>query len=567
MVSKNMRLGDLLMKSQLITEEQLNNMLALQKTKGKKLGEVIIEQNLLSEKQIIEVLEYQLGIPHFDLRRYHVDPQAVKKISENLARKYMVLPIDINRNKLVVAMADPLNYVAVDDIKLITRMDIEVGIAGKNDLSEAISRYYDSRGEAASAFEEIEEFKVLETSEAPTEREIQFQSDIRNAPVVRLVNSLIVQAVKEKASDIHIEPYDKKVRIRFRIDGDLKEVMSAAKSSHPAIVTRIKIIGKLDISEKRVPQDGRVETEIENRRVDMRISILPTVHGEKVVLRLLEQSNLVTSKDRLGFLPHNLTQYERIIKYPEGIILVTGPTGSGKTTTLYTMLKELNQINKNIITVEDPVEYKLEGINQVQVNVKAGLTFASGLRSILRQDPDIVMVGEIRDQETAEIAIRAAITGHLVLSTLHTNDTASSVARLVDMGTDAFMVASAVVGVVAQRLVKKICPNCKTTYEASDLDKKMLGKEEEEDVMLHRGTGCSVCYQTGYSGRTAIHEIMVITRDIRNLINQQVTADVIKDKAVEQGMMTLYDCCNILVMDGVTTLDELLRVTYSFDID
>ncbi|MEW9123779.1 MAG: GspE/PulE family protein [Thermotaleaceae bacterium] len=561
MINKNMRLGDLLIQSGLITNKELERILELQRKNGKKLGELMIDEGLLTERQIIEVLEFQLGIPHMDLNKYYVNPDAPKKISENLARKHLAIPINLIRDKLIVAMADPLNLLAIDDIKLVTGLDVDVVISSKNEILNAINKYYDNKEVAEKA---IEEFEIMHALEGIREEENSLQHDINNAPVVKLVNSFISQAVKSKASDIHIEPFEKYVRIRFRIDGELKEIMTPAKSTHSAIVTRIKIIGKLDISEKRVPQDGRVEVMIENRRVDMRISVLPTVYGEKIVIRLLDQSNLVVKKEELGFIEQNLRLFDKIIKYPEGIILVTGPTGSGKTTTLYTVLKELNQINKNIITVEDPVEYKLDGINQVQVNLKAGLTFALGLRSILRQDPDIVMVGEIRDIDTAQIAIRAAITGHLVLSTLHTNDTASSISRLMDMGIDNYLVSSGVVGIIAQRLVKKICSHCKMAYEADSAERQILNVEES--IGLYKGRGCNACNHTGYSGRTAIHEIMTINREIRSLINQNADIDIIKDKAVENGMLTLYHSCKLLVLNGTTTMDELVRVTYSVDL-
>ncbi|AOY77042.1 GspE/PulE family protein [Clostridium formicaceticum] len=561
MITKNMRLGDILLRSGLITEEELKTALDLQKKRGKKLGELLIEEGFVTENQIIEVLEFQLGVPHMNLNKYYINPQAPKKISENLARKHLLIPINIIGEKLIVAMADPLNILAVDDVKLTTGLDVDVVIATTNDILNAINKYFDNREVAEQA---IEEFTTQQRPQETDEKDSQLQADINNAPVVKLVNTIITQAVKSKASDIHIEPFEKNVRIRYRIDGDLKEIMTPAKATHSAIVTRIKIISKLDISEKRVPQDGRVEIMIENRPIDMRVSVLPTVYGEKVVIRLLDRSSIVIKKEQLGFTQQNLKLFNSIIKSPEGIILLTGPTGSGKTTTLYTMLQELNEVNKNIITVEDPVEYRLDGINQVQVNIKAGMTFAAGLRSILRQDPDIIMVGEIRDVETAQIAVRAAITGHLVLSTLHTNDTASSIARLMDMGIDTYLVASSVVGIIAQRLVKKVCVHCKITYQPTEEEKLIL--QEQGEFLLHKGKGCNACNNTGYLGRTAIHEIMPINREIRMLINRHAESDLIKDKALEAGMLTLFESCRLLVLKGVTTVDELLRVTYSVDI-
>ena len=389
-------------------------------------------------------------------------------------------------------------------------------------------------------------------------------NDINNAPVVRLINSIINQAVKLKASDIHIEPFEKKLKVRCRVDGDLIEVMRPSKAAHAAIVTRIKILGKMDISERRKPQDGRMEKNIDGRVVDMRISVLPTVFGEKVVIRILDRSSFMMTKEELGFTANNLSLFNKITRNPNGIILITGPTGSGKSTTLYTVLAEMNQPDKNIVTVEDPVEYSLDGVNQVQVNPKADLTFATGLRSILRQDPDIIMVGEIRDPDTVNIAIRAAITGHLVLSTIHTNDTASTITRLVNMGIDPYLIASSVVGIVAQRLVKKICNHCKVSYDIDERNAMLLGVEE--GTKAYKGTGCSKCNETGTSGRTAVHEVMVVDREIRNMINEGKSIDEIKDKAVSAGMNTLKDACRELVLKGIITVDEMLKITYSTEV-
>lgn len=559
MVKKKMRLGDILVSSGIINNEQLESALIIQKQKGLKLGETFIEEKILTEDQILGVLEFQLGIPYIDLNKYYIDPKAPKVISESLAAKHNLIPISMVKGKLMVAMSDPLDIVAIDDVKLSTGFEIEVAISSKNDIKKAISTYYDSSELAEKAVEEFKAQTIMRQAEEETENE-----DIVNAPMVRLVNTIISQAVRSKASDIHIEPFENIVRIRYRVDGELREVMSPAKTTHSALVTRLKIMGKMDISEKRIPQDGRVEAVIEGMFIDMRISVLPTVYGEKVVIRLLDRNSIVVTKEELGFTPHNLLLFDKIIKAPEGIILLTGPTGSGKTTTLYTILKELNQINKNIITVEDPVEYRLEGVNQVQVNAKAGLTFASGLRSILRQDPDIVMVGEIRDAETAQIATRAAITGHLVLSTLHTNDTAGTVSRLIDMGIETFMVASSVMGIIAQRLVKKICSKCKEEHMA--LPEEMSALAITEPIKLYKGRGCNFCSGSGYSGRTAIHEILVMDRDIRQLISQNENSDKVKDMARSKGMKTLNESCRELVLDGITTVDQLVKITYSVDI-
>jgi len=426
-----------------------------------------------------------------------------------------------------------------------------------------VSIKVNSKDEIQTIAESIEEFKRDYQMSDLSDLDSQSTSDINNAPMVRLVNSFVKQAVKLNASDIHLEPYDKTLRLRFRIDGDLQEIMSIAKSTHQAIISRIKILGRMDIAEKRIPQDGRIEMVIDGRNIDMRISVLPTVYGEKIVIRLLDRSNFAFSKDDLGFTGDNLRRFEEIIKHPHGIILVTGPTGSGKTTTLYSALKELNSISRNIITIEDPVEYRLDGINQVQVSNKAGLTFANGLKSILRQDPDIVMVGEIRDAETAKIAVRAAITGHLVLSTMHTNDTASTVTRLTDMGIEPYLVSSSVIGVVAQRLIKKICPECKETYKPTSIDKKIL--DIEDNVLLHRGKGCNKCNYTGYRGRQAVQEIMSVDETIRVLIDERASIDKIRKAAIEQGMTSLKENCKQLMFEGLTTVDELARVAYGLE--
>lgn len=559
MSGKTKRLGDLLIDAGLITKDQLDKALQLQKVTGKKLGELLIDEGFVKEEQIIEVLEFQLGIPHLDLEKYFINPEMPRLISEKLARRHMLIPVKKERGNLIVAMSDPLNIFAIDDIKIATGMEVIPAISTRQNIENAINRYYGSE----SAENAIEEFRREYQTPDLEDIDTQSTTDISNAPMVRLVNSFIKQAVKLNASDIHLEPYDKTLRLRFRIDGDLQEIMSIAKSAHQAIISRIKILGRMDIAEKRIPQDGRIEMIIDGRDIDMRISILPTVYGEKAVIRLLDRSNFTFSKDQLGFTEDNLKKFDEMIKHPHGIILVTGPTGSGKTTTLYAALKELNSISRNIITIEDPVEYRLDGINQVQVNNKAGLTFAEGLKAILRQDPDIVMVGEIRDGETAHIAVRAAITGHLVLSTMHTNDTASTVTRLTDMGIEPYLVSSSVVGVVAQRLVKNICPHCKESYHPTAIDKKVL--DIEEDVLLYRGKGCNRCNYTGYKGRQAVQEIMPVDETIRALIDERASIDKIRKAAIENGMTSLKENCKQLMFQGLTTIDEVARIAYGLE--
>ncbi len=543
-----------------IDNTQLDQALKLQKETGQKLGEILVEFGWLNEKEIIDTLETQMGIEKYDIQNNIVEAEVPKLISENLARRYIAIPVKIIGEKLIVAMYDPLNIYAIDDIEIATGLKIEPVLASKKDIVSAIDQYFGKQNAERAVEDFARQYNGDVNESNVTEESLEA---IKNAPVVRLVNSIIKQALKSRASDIHIEPFEHIVRIRFRIDGQLQEVMTPSKQTHSAIITRIKIIANLNIAEKRNPQDGRVEMEIDEHLVDMRISILPTVHGEKIVIRLLDRANFLMSKKDLGFTEHNLKLFDDILDIPNGIILVTGPTGSGKTTTLYTVLSDFNKIETNIITVEDPVEYRLDGINQVQVNEKAGLTFASGLRSILRQDPDIIMIGEIRDMETAQIAVRAAITGHIVISTLHTNDAPATIMRLIDMGIKPYLISTSVKGIVAQRLVRKICPHCKETYPITHAEKQILNIED--DIRLTRGKGCPKCFQTGYLGRMAIHEIMRMTEDIRQVIDTSESTDLIRKSAHRQGMKTLEENCRDLVLEGITTVEEMLRVGQTVD--
>jgi len=558
---KDLRLDDILLDSGKITKEQLETAINKQKSsKNKKLVEVLIELGYVTEEDILDLLNQHLDIPIVDLFNYHIDPKIIALVPENIARKYNLIPVDIDDGELLVVMNDPFNIFAIDDIKLLTGMKIKIALSSSYSINKMINKYYTREG-TKKAIEEFEENFLSSNIDDIDENEL---SDVNSAPVVRFVNSIIGQAVNMRASDIHIEPYENDIRIRFRLDGDLQEILKLSKKSHLAIVTRIKIMGRMDIAERRLPQDGRLEMEVEGRIIDMRISSLPTVYGEKIVIRLLDRDNFYYKKEDLGFSNENLRLFNTIIKQPYGIILVTGPTGSGKTTTLYTILKELNKEEKNIITVEDPVEYKIYGINQVQVNAKAGLTFANGLRSILRQDPDIIMVGEIRDSETAEIAIRASITGHLVLSTIHTNDTASTIIRLIDMGIEPYLVSSSITGIISQRLVKVLCNSCKTSYLASEEEKRLMGIKEQKDVMLFKANGCNKCIK-GYRGRTAVHEVLFMDKTIRKLVNNKSSADEIKSVAVKNGMATLFENAVNLAIKGITSLEEVLKVGFTID--
>ena len=554
-----MRIGEALVEAGLINNEQLDAALDIQKKANRRIGEVLVDLGFVTESQIIHTLEYLYHIPYIDLSTRTIERSVIALVSEGLAQKHGIIPVELENGVLSIAMADPLDFYAIDDAQIVTGYVLKIFMSTRAEIDVAINRYYGREG-AEKAVEDLQkEFSLTELSSLADLSE----SEVASAPVVRLVNSMISHAVKANASDIHIEPTKNELRVRFRIDGDLTEVMHSSMSAHSAIVTRIKIIGQMDIAEKRIPQDGRVEVTIDGKEIDLRLSILPTVYGEKVVLRILGSQTEAKNVEELGFTEENLEMFKKIISSPNGVILVSGPTGSGKTTTLYTVLKELNKPNVNIITVEDPVEYKMDGITQVQVNPKANLTFAAGLRSILRQDPDIILIGEIRDSETAEIAIRAAITGHLVLSTIHTNDAASSVARLVDMGIEPFLVSSAVVGIIAQRLVKCICPRCKTEYRPDH--NEMMQLKLKEIQPLYKGAGCPACNFSGYQKRVAIHEVLVVTKEIRDLIDRRASIDQIKQMISRYGTTSLRDNCRQLVLDGITTTAELARVTYSIE--
>lgn len=552
------RLGEILISKKEITAEQLHEVLLEQKTSNDKLGVILIQNGYTDESNVIKSLSYQTGIEIINLDNYIINVEAAKKISEKLARRTISIPLQIVGDKLLVAMADPLNLSDVENIELESGMKIETVFALKSQVTEAIDKYMSSRNTEQAA-NEISKGIAVDIDETSINNASN-DDYVNNSPVVKLINSLIKQALKMDASDIHIEPFEDRIRVRLRIDGDLHEILTVSNKSHSAIVTRIKVMAGMNIAEKRLPQDGRIELVVDSAAIDMRISVLPSVYGEKIVMRILNRGNFLKSKNELGFTEENMKIFDSIIASPNGIILVSGPTNSGKTTTLYTYLNELNKINKNIITVEDPVEYKIDGINQVQVNSKIGLSFATGLRSILRQDPDIIMIGEIRDEETAEIAVRAAITGHLVISTIHTNDAPSTVVRLQDMGIKPFLTAASLRGVIAQRLVKKICTNCKKSYEPSEYEKSLL--EIKKNVILYKGTGCPKCYNSGYRGRIAIHEVMKVDKNIRDLIYAAGSADELNKAAVNNGMKTLKDNCRQLVLEGVTTVEEYSQVVY-----
>lgn len=559
MNTQRKRLGDLLVEVNMITPEELERVLELQKKTGKKIGEILIDEKIVTENDIIQVLEFQLGIPHVELDKFEIDKDVTSYVSDAIAKKYSLVPIKKEDNILTVAMNDPLNVLAIDDIRITTGFEVKPVIASLTDITKAIDKYYTTSAANAVAQDVLKEVGDLARRVALDDEKIALE--VSNSPAVKLVNSILEQAIKGRASDIHIEPFESTVRIRYRIDGELTEIMKVDIKTLQVLVTRIKIMGSMNIAEKRIPQDGRIEFTFNKKEFDLRVSILPTVLGEKVVIRIAEKKANLISKAQLGFLEDDMKKFDALLKNPHGIILVTGPTGSGKSTTLYTALKELNTSDVNIVTVEDPVENVIEGINQVHVNVKAGLTFSAALRSILRQDPDIIMIGEIRDSETAEIAVKSAITGHLVLSTLHTNDSPSTINRLVDMGIEPFLLATSIVGVIAQRLVRRVCKNCAEEYIPSESERKILGITDPK-VKLQRGKGCEECNSTGYKGRVGLYEILTVNKEIREAISKKCTSDELKDICIKNGLKTLKFAGFELILKGLTTLDEVMGVAF-----
>lgn len=548
-------LGEQLVEKGLISRDKLWEALRVQSKTGEKLGRVLVNMGLVTEEHIEETM----GSRRESLK--NIDPEIIRIIPEQLVKRHNVIPLRKEGNKLVVAITDPLNVVAIDDLRLVTGLEIEPVLAETREIKAAIDKHY-----GMTFFEALEDYEPGRVDYEQQTMSLEEENRANDAPVIRLVNSLFIKAIKDNASDIHIEPNETGLRVRYRIDGVLKEVMQLPRKVRAAVISRIKIMSDLNITEKRIPQDGRTRLRLGQKEYDLRVSTLPTVYGEKVVTRILDKTGIAGfTLEQLAFLPENLKKFQEALRNSYGMVLITGPTGSGKTTTLYTALNRLNSIEKNIITVEDPVEYMLPGINQTQVNVKAGMTFAAGLRSILRQDPDIIMVGEIRDTETAEIAVRAANTGHLVLSTLHTNDAPGAITRLVDMGIEPFLVASSVLVVVAQRLVRRICPHCKESYqlEGDAPEKVFLGVEPAEEITLYRGVGCNKCGNIGYRGRLPIHEVLTVNAKLRSLIIDNAPVDRVREKAFAEGMISLRQDGIEKARRGFTTIQEVMRVAYS----
>ncbi|MGN0687518.1 MAG: GspE/PulE family protein [Oscillospiraceae bacterium] len=559
---KNLPIGKILVENGFINDKQLEEALEKQRNSpGKMLGDIMLELGLVSETQLAQALSIRLKVPFVDLSTAQINREAVMKIPEETARKKTVLAYAINNNRLLVATNDPINFYIFEELKVQTGMEIIPQISTKTAIEEAIGKFY-SQQQVDSAVSELNSEQQNMQDAAVDES----GERIDNAPIVKLVNMMVETAFRIKATDIHIEAFKTRTRIRFRIDGELVEQdMKVPIAFHNSIITRIKILGGMNIAERRIPLDGRFGMIIDGVQQDLRVSTIPCVYGEKCVIRLLSSADEKTRKiTDLGMTDYNYEMYKQIIRCPNGVMLVTGPTGSGKSTTLYATLGELSQPNVNIVTVEDPVEKKIDGVNQCQINAKAGMTFAAALRSILRQDPDIIMVGEIRDGETADIAIRAAITGHFVLSTLHTNDAASTIVRLVDMGVAPYMVASSLVGIIAQRLVKLLCNECKEKYTLTDeADLRLVSKTEPVEIYKPKKGGCKACRGTGYSGRTAIHEIIVTSNDIKELISAGATAEEIGAKATQNGTLLLRDNVTQMVLAGRTTMDELVKATYT----
>jgi type IV pilus assembly protein PilB len=556
MATRN-QLGTLLLERGLVTEEQLETALEEQRQSRKSLGRVLIDAGIVSEGDLVSTLAARIGLEFVDLLDYSIDPSAVGLISDSLARRFQAVPIGWEDNRLVVAMADPSNVVAIDDIRTITGAEVRTVVATRGAILEAIEKYQRMEGNA-------EDVSALAASEMEAEDDLSRVKEVtEDAPIVKLVNLLISQAVADRASDIHIEPTEYDVRVRYRIDGVLHEVMRSPKNIQAGLISRLKIMSDLNIAERRIPQDGRMSGVIGGKSVDLRVATLPTVYGEKVVMRILDKSTALLDLTDLGFYGDALERYETAYRKPYGTILVTGPTGSGKSTTLYATLNAVNDTAKNIITVEDPVEYRLAGVNQVQVNTKAGLTFALALRTILRSDPDIVLLGEVRDKETATIAIEAALTGHLVLTTLHTNDAASTPTRLVEMGVEPFLAGSALDCIVAQRLARRLCPKCKEPYIAESAELETLGWDEQsadELPTLYRAVGCPACGRTGFHGRFAIHEVLLVSEEIERLIVDRAHTEDIKKVALAQGMKTLRQTGMAQALAGTTSVEEILRV-------
>lgn len=554
-------LGEQLIQKGLLQPIQLEKAEKEAQKVGEPLRKILLKLGYVSEDVLMTHLADELNIPFISLSNFIIMPEVVKLVPEQLARKYTLIPIFRVGDSVSVAMADPLNIFATDELKLKTKLDIETCLAPEDEIKNAINQYYSVSEDMGKVIQSLEAETVGMAAEGAEIDTKKLESLIEEAPVIKLVNMFFLEAAREGASDIHMEPEETFMRVRFRVDGIMHEVSTVPRKLQPAIISRIKILAGLDIAERRIPQDGRIQIRVGPKQIDLRVSLCPTIFGENVVIRLLDMTQMQVRLSDLGLSEKNLEVYNKLIHYPYGIIMITGPTGSGKTTTLYASLNQINDVAKNIVTIEDPVEYRLSMIRQIQVNTKVDLTFAAGLRSVLRQDPDVVMVGEMRDEETARIAIQAALTGHLVFSTVHTNDAAGAIGRLTDMGIEPFLISSSVIGIVAQRLVRRLCKECKAAYKANKEELGTLGiKETGSEVTLYKPVGCNVCRKLGYKGRIAIHEILVPDDEVRRLTIKKASSDEIKRHVLSKGMINLFQDGLEKAKQGLTSLEEVLRV-------
>jgi len=555
-------MGDLLIDIGLITQEQLDATLAAQKESKKRLGEALIDDGIITEAQLIEALEMQLGIEFVDLGNFMIDPAMSHTVPKSIARKYGVVPVRKDRDNLYLAMSDPLNFKAIEEARVATRLRVTPMISTVEGIDRAIQTLYGSEG-VSRAIEEMKRSARVPAMEDLAPASTTVDDDTQSAPTIRLVNSIIERAVAERASDIHLEPHEDELLVRMRVDGLMRDILNVPKNLQAAVISRLKVMGAMDISEKRIPQDGRANVTIKQKAIDLRMSTLPTLYGEKLLIRLLDKDAQFLDKASIGLGGHDAQWYDDLLRAKSGVVLIAGPTGSGKSSTMHTMIRQLNTRSVNLISLEDPVEYQIKGVNQVQINDKVGMTFASGLRAILRQDPDIIAVGEIRDGETADIAMRAAITGHMVLSTIHTSDAVAAVDRLLDIGVEPYLIAGAVRGIMSQRLVRRICPHCREAYTPDREELGQIGLQDKEGITLYRGKGCPMCFHTGYHGRTGVFEVIKITPELRRAVLARSPGEQLRRLALESGYMPLEQNAVRLVLEGTTTVEEALKVMES----
>lgn len=558
-----MRLGDLLISAGVIRPEQLNDALAIQKKTRERLGDVLINNGIITEQQLIEALQMQLGVDFVDLTAVSIPLELARFVPRSIAKKYCVVPVKLQKDELYVAMSDPLNFEAQEEVKSASHKQVVPMIATRRAVEQAIATLYGNEGTARAIEEMKREAGSNQADIVPVQMSKAVDNGAAEAPTIRFVNSVIERAITERASDIHLEPQEGEMVVRMRIDGVLRRIFTVPANLQATVIARLKIMGGMNIAERKIPQDGRAMVTAKDKEIDLRISSIPTIYGEKIVLRLLDKSSGHINRKTIGLEGEDEKKYDRLLKNSSGVILIVGPTGSGKSTTMCAMIQELCNEQTNIMTLEDPVEYNIPGTNQCQINEKTGMTFAAGLRSILRQDPDVISVGEIRDGETASIAVRAAITGHLVISTLHTNDAVSTISRLVDIGVEPYMISSALRGVVSQRLVRKICPHCRKAYTPTEEEKRMVGIAENEDVTFYKGEGCQECGRTGYRGRRGVFEILTLDAALRREVANNASSEELTKTALENGFVTMKDNCRRLVLEGVTTVSEAAKAINS----